>query len=545
MNKQNYRHIISWILAGISGLVIFLLFFDNAFPIASIDLNLSKEEIVKKAEDFVNKQGYDLEGYDRSILFDSQADASIYLQKSEGMKKSNELIRQGIPVWFWSIRWFRELEKEGFYCQIDPAEGKITYFEHYLLDDVDGENLDESQARKLAEEKLSALGRDLSDYELKQSNSKVLKNRTDYYYEWEKKDFKIGEATLRLNAAVQGNKLGRYGYYLYIPEDFSRQLQKDLSQGQALSIITAVFMFLFLIAAIVVLLIRFKQDKVNWKFGLGFGLVVIVVSLLDFGNNIPLLWFSYPDTMSKLNFLAIAAGGAVIGALLIGLIIFLFGSSGHSLADEMCLFNMPVFQAIKNKRSDFDKTLPVLVSGYGLGFGFLGYITLFYLVGTRFFNIWMPPEAGYSNILGTSMPFLFPLTIALTASVSEEFMFRLFGISFFKKYIKIGWLAVLIPAVVWAFAHSNYPVFPAYVRGIELTVAGVVFGVVFLQYGLEAVLITHFVIDAALVALPLLKSKNIFFMGSGLIVLLVMFLPLLMVLLNFKKQKSNIKKRIL
>ena len=35
----------------------------------------------------------------------------------------------------------------------------------------------------------------------------------------------------------------------------------------------------------------------------------------------------------------------------------------------------------------------------------------------------------------------------------------------------------LIPAAIWAFGHSNYPVFPVYVRGIELTIGGLLFGV--------------------------------------------------------------------
>ena len=118
-------------------------------------------------------------------------------------------------------------------------------------------------------------------------------------------------------------------------------------------------------------------------------------------------------------------------------------------------------------------------------------------------------------------------------------MLRLFAISFFKKYTKLTWLAVFFPALVWAFAHSNYPVFPAYVRGIELTVAGVIFGIVFLKYGLETVLITHFVIDAALVGLPLIKSQNTYFMISGLLVIAVAFLPIPILIFIAKKRKIN------
>jgi membrane protease YdiL (CAAX protease family) len=536
MMKKNKISLIIWLIAGALGLSFFIGFFNHAFPIASIDLRLTKDQALERASAFIQGQGYDLSGFDRTVLFDSDYEASVYLQKEKGIKKSNQLIKEGIPVWFWRVRWFKELEKEGFYCNVDPATGQIISFYHALLDDAPGDNLTAERARSIAEQNLADMGIDLNLYELKENNSEVQKNRTDHYFAWQKKDFSISDAYLRVSASVYGSELGQYRRYLDIPEGFLRNLQKDFSLGQVLSMITMICMFVLFIAAIVVLVIQFKKDNLDWKFGLGFGILVVLLSVGDFFNGIALLWNAYPDTMSKANFISIAAGGAVIGALLIGLLIFIFGSSGKSLAKEVSGFDMPVFEALKTKKADNARILPVFVVGYSLAFCFLGYITLFYLVGTRFFNIWMPPEAEYSNILGTAMPFLFPLTVAVSASVSEEFIFRLFSISLLKKYTKLTWLAVLVPAMIWAFAHSNYPVFPAYVRGIELTIAGIIFGIVFLKYGLETVLITHFVIDAALVALPLLKSHNSYYFISGAVVVTIALLPLLMIYFPFGRK---------
>lgn len=540
--KNIKKSLLGWLFLGILGLIIFIVYFNSAFPIASINIRMSKDEIREKATAFVKAQGFDLDGFEQTILFDSDSNASIYLQKTQGIKKSNQLINKGIPVWFWSIRWFKELDKEGFYCALDPSSGEIIHFQHTLLDDAKGDNLSAEQAQLLVREKLTGMGFDLADYELKENNSKVQKNRTDFYFEWEKKDYVIEQAHLRLNAAVYGGTLGYFGRFLDVPEEFIRNLQKDMALGQVLSIITTIFMFFLFIAAIFILITQYKKDKINWQFGLVFGIIVLIITIMDFLNNLPLLWSSYPDTFSKINFIAISAGAGFIGALVLGLIIFLFGNSGESLAQEVWKNKMPIWQAIKHKKAVTSEIAPVFVVGYSLGFIFLGYITLFYLIGTKFFNIWMPPEAEYSNILSTSMPFLFPLTIALSAAVSEEFMFRLFAISFLKKYVKLTWLAILIPALIWAFAHSNYPVFPAYVRGIELTIAGILFGVVFLKYGLESVLIAHFVINAALVGLPLLKSHNAYFVISGLIVITIAVLPFfIMLFLARKREHKGIK----
>jgi len=536
MNKIK-KETFFWVFAGLAGLIIFVLYFNYAFPIASIDIRLSKDEIVKRAEGYIREQGFSLKGYQRSILFDSDYSASIYLQKTQGIKKSNELIAGGLPVWFWGLRWFKELEKQGFYCDVDPATGKIVNFKYSVLDDAEGASLTEKEAMAIAQAKVKEQGLDIKEYELKENNLKKQKNRTDYHFVWQKKDYSIGEAHLRVAVSIYGDKLGFFGRYLDIPEEFSRDLKKSLSVGQVLSMITAIFMFLLFIAAIVVLIIQFKKDRMNWKFGLFFGLAVCVLSAVDFLNSLPLIWSSYPDTISKSVYIAIAAGSMVMGALLIGLVIFLFGSCGESLAKETFKLNMPVFEALKKKRTSWADVFPKFIIGYALAFVFLGYITLFYLFGTKFFNIWMPPEAEYSNILSTSLPFLFPLSVAASAAISEEFMFRLFAVSFFKKYLRLTWLAVIIPAFIWAFAHSNYPVFPAYVRGIELTVAGIVFGIAFLKYGLETVLVTHFVIDAALVGLPLIKSHNAYFMISGIAVVAIAFLPVPVLMFFTRRQK--------
>ncbi len=529
--KKNRTSLIIWLISGITGLAIFILFFNHAFPVASIDLRLSKKELLEKASGFIARQGFSLKGFDRALVFDSDYYASVYLQKTQGIKKSNKLIREGIPVWFWNVRWFKELEKEGFFVALDPATGEIVGFNYSVLDDAEGKKLSLAQARRIAEEKIALQGLDLNDYELKDSSTTEQKNRTDYYFDWQRKNYEIDEANLRLSVSIYGDKLGSFNRYLKVPEEFIRDLRKEVSFGQVLSMISLIFMFLLIIAAIFVLIVQFKKDEVNWKFGLVWGVIVSALSLVAFLNSISLLWSSYPNTMSKAVFIALSSGSTLIGALLLGLIIFLFGASGESLWRVEQGAKLPCLEALRTKKVSVFDVIPIVVVGYSLGFIFLGYVTLFYLIGGEFFNIWMPPEVEYSNILSTGMPFLFPLTIAISAAVSEEFMFRLFSISFFKKYIKLTWLCILIPAVIWAFGHSNYPVFPVYVRGIELSIAGIVFGIVFLKYGLESVLIGHFVINAALVGLPLLKSHNTYFVISGLIVIAIALIPLLVMVI--------------
>jgi hypothetical protein len=137
----------------------------------------------------------------------------------------------------------------------------------------------------------------------------------------------------------------------------------------------------------------------------------------------------------------------------------------------------------------------------------------------------------YSDIFNTTAPFLAPLTLALVAAVTEEGAFRLFGISLVRRYLKSTALALILPAVVWAFAHSNYAVFPVYLRGIELTIGGIVFGWAFLRLGLLTGIVAHYVVDAVLIGLPLLTAGAAGYTASGLVVMGLALLPAVLGLL--------------
>lgn len=530
--------LVVWLLSGIFGLFIFINFFNSAFPSASIELKLSKAEAFNRAENFILSLGFDLKGFDKSIMFSCDDNAAIYLQKTQGLKRSNELIRKEVPVWFWKLRWFKELEKEGFYADINPSTGEIVRFSHSVLEDAPGADLSQAQALALAQKAVSGQGIDLREYELKDTMADKQKHRTDYSFSWQKKNYKIEDAVLRINVDILGDTLGRFSRYLLVPEVFVRELRKETSLGFALALVSNIFMFLLIIASIAAAVAQNVQNKINWKFGTFFGVLIAAALVISSLNNIPLIWGYYTDTMSKAVFMITSLGGVCISAIISGLLVFVYGATGEPLLRDFDKSKMPLFDAITKKKFVPADIASTLVAGYSLGFIFLGFVTLFYLFGMKIFHIWMPPRSEYSNILGAFFPFLFPLTLALMAAVSEEFIFRMFSILFFKKYLRFTWLAILIPAMVWAFAHSTYPVYPAYVRGIELTIFGVVLGVVFLKYGLETVLIAHFVIDALLVCLPLLKSNNQYYFFTGLIVLMVVLLPVPVALALCKKRNQ-------
>ena len=152
-------------------------------------------------------------------------------------------------------------------------------------------------------------------------------------------------------------------------------------------------------------------------------------------------------------------------------------------------------------------------------------MVLFYFAAVKLLGVEVPIDFSYPPLLGTTMPCLFPLTIAATAAILEEFVFRMFAITFFKKIFKSTWLAVLLPAVLWAMGHTDSLISPPYSRAVELTVVGVVLGYVYLKYGIETTILAHYVYNAMVAGWPLLNSGNGYYKVSALIIILLAFLP--------------------
>ncbi len=527
-------------MTGFLGLAVFIGFYDFTNPEASVDIRVSRTKAEGIAESFIKERGLDLKGFDKTIVFSDCGETPIvYLQKSQGLKRANDLLRFEIPCWAWEIQYFKELNKERFFVHVTPSNGKVTYFDHALMEDDPGGRLTQGEARKIAEDILILQGEILEEYELKSFSTDERKNRTDHHFEWEKKGYKIADGTMRIAVSIDGDKLGYYGKYFHIPEQFERDFTKEKTPGYILSFVFGSFIFLLVIAAIFILIVQYKNSRIRWSLAFWFSIIFIPLNLLSFFNDLPILWSNYIDTLSKNVFLGISFGGVLVGTLFGGLLIFLFCASGESLSYDLKHNCLPIINAFKERTLRLqDLSLRIMI-GYSLGLFGLGYVTIFYLIAENYLHVWKPLSPDYSNMLGTSMPFLYPLTIASFAAISEEFMDRMFAISFFKKYFKRTWLAILIPAILWGFAHSGYAIYPMYVRGIELTIVGIIWGMIYLKYGVETVIIAHYVYNAVMIGLPLLRSQNYYYLISGLIVIVLLLIPVLILPLLIKIPKKE------
>jgi len=506
---------------SIIGLVVFLRFYGKVYPTVSARLKVSKNQALHVASQFLEKQGFNLEGYNQSVIF--VEDDPAYLQRTLGMDQFNKIAPE-LPLMYWEVKFLRE---HDFVVRVDP-QGGIISFAHNVPGDTEGARLKQDQALALASTFINKrMNIDLSKYSLTVARTMEKEKRIDNDFKWKASTPYLGDAKLFISAVVCGDRVEEYGQYIEYPENLTDPYTQERSRGELTANVSMELSKLLLWAAIVIAVIINKDKTIPWKGALLLASAMAVTGLMQDINAIPnmnpfdstqlplyLLWGKWTLETLESN-------------LWSGVKAFALAISGWIVCQEV--FAVKRLNLITEFRDLLSKDFArASFMGYLLAFIGLGYATVFYLVGRKYLNVWSPVKNGYSDMLNTYLPFLNPLTHAFQASVFEELLFRFFAIALLIKYLRSRTLALFIPALIWGFGHSNHEVFPFYTRGVEVTVDGLIDGYFFIRYGLITVVVAHFAYDAVIDMMPLLQSSNLYYFWSGMAVVGVIGVPMML-----------------
>jgi membrane protease YdiL (CAAX protease family) len=533
MNRDR-RAMALWALAAVVGLGIVLRYHDAAFPSVSIDFRVTRTEAEQQAGAFLSRQGYDPSRYRAVTTFGYDDAAKVYLERELGLERADTLMASAVSVWRWDTRFFRPEEQEEFTVSLSPA-GRLVGFAHEIEERRAGARLPLEEARGIAERFLAASQALNPDgYRLIEGHTTALDNRADHAFTWERTGFTAGEATYRVTVTVQGDRIGGYTEYLKIPEAWQRDYAHLRSRNELAQYVANVGLIGFVIALLVVFLREMSRKQLLWRFGVRCGGLLAVAFLALTFNLLSLALAEYQTTQSLEGFYGLILVSSLIAAGAWFLFVTLLGAVGSAVYRAMHPEKLAPEWLFSARALRTGEYVQASMIGYMIPLVMLGYITAFYLIGNRF-GVWSPAAVDYTDLASTALPWLYPLTIGLQASIFEEGLFRLFAIPFLQRHLKSTFLAVLIPAVCWGFLHSNYPQQPFFIRGVELTAVGVLLGYAFLRYGILCPLIAHYAFDALLLSLFLFQSSRLYFQVSGVVVVGLMLIPLLPALIAWRR----------
>src|SRR5215469_18882349 len=506
--------------------------FYRAFPEASIDFRVNRNEGRALAQRFLAARQFQLSGYREAARFEYDDQAKTFLEREAGLERANHLLSTRIRLWRWSYRWFRPQQKEEFHADLTPL-GDMTGFWHELPEDAARPTLPPDQARLLAENFLRATAhRDPGALDFVEMNENVRPHRTHRTYVWKERDFNLHDATYRYWVTVLGNEIGGFNEFLKVPEKWQRDYQTLRSRNETAQNIDQAFMALLMLGMLIVLVMRIRKQDIRWRRAAWIGLGGMVLALCASLNGFPLQEFGFRTTDSYSSFLSRELINALAEALSVGGFLFLMSASAEPLYREAYGGQVSIGNLFRLRGLRTRRFFKGAILGATLACIFIAYQTVFYLTAYKM-GAWSPADVPYSDELNTAFPWLFVLFGGYFPAVFEEFTFRMFAIPFLRKLVK--WLpaAVVMAGFLWGFGHSSYPQQPFFIRGVEVGIGGVALGIIMLRWGILPTLVWHYSVDAMYSAMLLLRSHNLYFRLSGAASAGIIVLPVTIALIAY------------
>ena len=508
--------------------------FTRAFPEASLEFKVNRASSQPVAEAFLRSRSNAAAArpyWRHAALFRVDDDAKVYLERELGLERLGQLTKQReVRLWSWSHRWFRPLDKEEVKVDVAP-EGEVIGFGHLVPEEAPGASLDEATARAAAEHFLTAsMGLQSASLTFIESHREDRPKRRDWAFTFERAGWKASASTYRMEVEVHGDEVAAYREFLKVPDSWTQGYKRLRSANDTTALVAVFGIVLTLLAAVFVLFREGRRNNLHWRLivllsGVAFALVFVLVL-----NELPIAAYSFDTTGSYGAFLALQLlrgfGAAGVQALFILIVVAagepLFRARFGQHLRVAALFERSGW---RSKRFAFG-----LILGYCLAVIFLAYQVAFYLVGQRF-GAWNPAEVPFDNLLNTSIPWVAVLFMGFYPAVSEEFMSRVFSIPLVEKLTRSRVAAVAIPALIWGFAHANYPAQPFYIRGVEVAFAGVFVGVILYRFGVLPCLVWHYVVDAGYTSMLMVRSGNLYLAITAILGTGALLVPLAITLI--------------
>jgi hypothetical protein len=404
-------------------------------------------------------------------------------------------------------------------------DGKFLGLNHIIEEDIPGANITQASAQTIAESFLAQhVNWQADEWERVEASSQTQSGgRVDHTFTWKSSLYAAGESELRYTAIVQGNQVDYVDYFIKVPEAFTRQYASERNVAEFINTL-AYILILFGCLVVSIIAIGLSRPDVG-RVGIPV-LLVAGVSLAAHLNSIP-LYKSYYDTTENYSLFWITASIGVFFAVLFSAgLVFTLLLGAQSLSKFVWPRQDRILARSADRRVDFSRSA---WRGLMLGGVQMAYVVLFYMITTNYLGWWSPVTSEYSDIFATPFPFFYAFEVGLSAALIEELSVRFIAIGFLLWLFRgrYKWLAVLIPSLLWAFAHTGYVTYPIYARGVELTLVALFLSFIFLKFDLLTTIVSHFTYNMLITGIVLLRSSEAYYQTSGWIVVLTLILPLM------------------
>jgi len=522
--------------------------YPHATPIIALEPSLTRDAALSRADSFFQAHALAPTKARTAVQFESDDSLRTFVELAGGgLDSLNALLRgDDVAPFTWSVRAFVPGNPRGAWVTFAP-DGRIIGFERKLAETDKRPPVTADSGRRLAEQVLDRWIDERGDrwklvavsYETKQASGRV-----DRTYTFERKDRRIGGAPIRAEAVIAGDTPTRLRPFVEIPQSFQRRYADMRAWNQLLALLAGLSLVGITIAGAVALVRYGRQRQVRWRepllVGSAIGGLILVAAL----NEMPGSWYSYNTAVSPATFMAMQVIFALVGggatAVLIGFTLAAAeAATRHAFPDHLDWWKLWRYRGTREVAS-------LVGGGYVVAALALAYVAAFYLATRTLLGWWAPAELlDNPNQIASPLPWVSGIAVSAQAAVWEEALSRALPLSLLavwagRRPTRRWWMAagVVGSALIFGFAHSSYPSWPPYSRGLEIFLDACFWAFLFLRFGLLVTVVAHFTYDAVLFGLFAAAGDAAEYRISAAITVLAMLAPALSVLWRVARQRG-------
>ena len=522
--------------------------FPRALPILALDQNLTRDVALARADSFFRAHALAPVGARTAVRFRGSDSLNTFVELAGGGHDSiNALVRgRDVAVFVWSVRAF--VPGDPHEARVDFApDGRIVGFARTLAEADTRPEVSADSGQRLAEQVLASWINYRSDrWKLVTSSyeTKKTSRRVDRTYTFERMDRRVGGAPIRADVVIAGDTPSKTTMYVEIPETFRRRYGEMRSFNELLSGIDGVGIIAIVIAGIVALIRSARDRRVRWRGAMVVGGVVGVFAFAAGLNEMPGSWFTYDTATSPATYQAMIALGATAAGLLTAVLVGFTLAAAESATRAAYPHHLDWWKLWTYRGTTAVATR--VAGGYAASTIAFAYVAIFYLATRSLLGWWVPSELlADPNQIATPLPWISGIAASLQAGVWEEALFRALPLSLLSLWVgqrpkRQWWMAggVIVSALIFGFAHSNYDSWPPYSRGVEIFLDACFWGVLFISFGLIVTVVAHFVYDLVLFGLFAATGSAVEYRISAAIIVLALLSPALAVAWKWFRQRG-------
>ncbi|TVY03942.1 CPBP family intramembrane glutamic endopeptidase [Paenibacillus cremeus] len=460
---------------------------------------ISKQQAADAALQFARSRFQLSTDTETNTMFQSYTLRSGYLQKEHLYEKYTKQFGERFPLDYYEVEINDRSTGLNYFIAVNFTSKQIIGWERNKTATSKASTVSsgETDTGKLVAQAMKDMGYAPDDFVKKEDTGSTV---TPGGLAYESKTVRLGDARLTLVLKLGDGQVTAFRPAFTVPQSF---IAWQAAQDDQATLMTRVSMLLslFMGAAAIWIVIRYRRE-IRFRTGLILTLVFLAVYIANNFNMTPAFRTSHGSGPTDMNMM-IYLWFVNIFVVLMGLSAYFSMIAGQKLWHDQGFPSWPRW-----REASFGAHVKLATArGYLICLFILGLQQVLFLAAGEVFDVWAvsdPADSVYNMIY----PGLFPL-MAWAAAISEEAIYRFLGIALFWRLTRNRFLAVLLPSIIWAMSHTQYPIYPVYTRLVEVSVIGLVFGWTLLRYGFLTALFAHAAMDSILMGLSLMYMGSV------------------------------------